>query len=523
MNLTFTDRKFTLKDFDGKTAPKSSAWAFNSLNNSYQTNNIEAAHAFKRYASSTVKSIFKNLMLTDVPVPSVAPLVPSELSLKPFQLNDGVPFLLGQNKAYLAHQPGLGKSAQFIAAVNTSPGPALIMPPSFLKINWAREISKWSVNPFPNIAIVQDTGKQYKVDWSADYVICPHSMLAKPWVMAGILGNNFKYKCVDEIQGFKTDGALRSTALWGGQAVDAAGNVKLKSPGLMRDCDHEVYLSGTPILAKPIDLYPILYGAAPEVVDFMSYADFGFRFCGAWQDKRGVWQFTGSSREAELHDRLTKKFMQIIQKKDVLKDLPEKIRSVLVMDKDPRDAEGRALDRELLKSFEGGAGVRPATMAQYARLHHINGRAKVAWASDLVEYYLKNDPTEKIILYGYHRDVCENMFRRLKHWAPDIVLGGMTDKNRMAVVDRFQNTKSRLVIGNEAMKEGFTFTKATRTIHAEYSTSPKVNEQFEDRANRIGSEGANTYHQYIVLPQSLDEVRLKSYYKRETAINKIIY
>jgi SWI/SNF-related matrix-associated actin-dependent regulator 1 of chromatin subfamily A len=515
MNLTFTDRKFRLTNFSAEFAPKSSLWVFNHANNSYETKNVEAARAFKRYASNTVKNIFNKLIIAPVPCPGVAPLVPSGLALKPFQAERGVPFLLSQNKTYLAHEPGLGKSAQFVTAVNTKPGRALIVCPSFLKINWAREITKWSTTDFPNIQIVPETNKADRVDWSADYVICPQSMLTKPWVMQGILNNEFRYKAVDEVQNFKTPGAARSVALWGGRTKE------FFSPGLMFDCEHEVYLSGTPLLSRPIEIYPILFGAAPETVDFMSYNTFGFRYCGAWQDDRGQWKFTGSSREAELHKRLTSKFMQIVKKTDVLKDLPGKIRSVLVMDKDPRDAETRELDQQLLKEFDGEQ-KRPATMGQYARLHHANGRAKINWVVDLIKYYLQSDENEKIILYGFHRDVCEKLAAGLSEFNPDVVLGGLKDSARTAIVDRFQNGRGRLIVGNEAMNLGLTLTKATRTVFAEYSTLPKVNVQAEDRANRIGSENV-TYCQYVVLPNSLDEVRLKSFFKRENAINKIIF
>ena len=516
MKLTFNDRKFTLTGASAETAPKSSQWLFNHAIKSYQTKNIKAAHAFKQHASEAVKNIFNNLMLKPVPCPSVAPLTPEGLTLKPFQAERGVPFLLSQNKTYLAHQPGLGKSAQFVSAVNTNPGRALIICPSFLKINWAREVTKWSTLDFPNIAIIKDTVQQDKVDWTADYVICPISMLSKPWVIAGLLSTDFKYKCVDEVQNFKTPGAERSIALWGGKTDT------FTSPGLMYDCDFEIYLSGTPLLSKPIDIYPIIYGAAPEVIDFMSYNDFGFRYCGAWQNPRGAWIFNGSAREQELHERLTASFMQIIKKTDVLKDLPEKIRSVVVMDKDPRSANDRELDNTLLKEFEND-GKKPTTMGAYAKMHHINGLAKVNWVADFVHYYLMQDPNEKIILYAYHRDVCEKLFLRLKHWAPDLVWGGLNDNERMRIVDRFQDGFGRLIIGNEAMNSGLTLSKATRTVHAEYSTSPKINEQAEDRANRIGATGACSYHQYIVLPSGLDPVRLKSFHKREVAVNKIIY
>lgn len=517
MNLTFYDKKFILTNFGTNNVP-SSGWTFDPATKSYYTKNIKAAHAYQNYASLTVKNIFNKLMIKPVSLTSVAPLTPDGLTLKDFQIKRGVPFIMSQNKSYLAHQPGLGKSAQVIAAINTNPGPALICPPSFLKINWAREINKWSLS-FPTVAIVQDTKKQHKVDWLADYVICPHSMLSKPWVMDGILKTKFKYKVVDEPQNLKSTGAARSTALWGGETD------KVKSPGLMSDCDHEIYLSGTPMLSRPMELYALIYGVAPEVIDFMSETDYGFRYCGAWQDNRGHWKFTGSSREAELHTRLTTKFMQIIRKKDVLKDLPEKIRSVLVMDGDPRNAEAKELDNELMKLL--ATGIKPSQMRldQYAKMHHINGLAKVNWATDLVRYYLTTNPDEQIILYGFHRDVCQLMTVRLRAFGfkPDLVLGGIKPDERTKIIDRFQSRKSRIIVGNESMKEGFTLSNATRTIHAEYSTLPGINEQMEDRANRIGAVGDYSYHQYIVLPEGTDPARLKSFHKRNNAVNKVIY
>ncbi len=515
MYLTFAQNTFILTNFD--TNPTSSQWAYDKGTNTFRTNNIEAAYTYKRYASSTVKNIFKKLRLTSVPSLSVRPLVPSTLKLKKFQSELGVPFILSRNKSYLAHEPGLGKSAQVVAAVNTNPGPALISPPAFLKINWAREITKWSLK-WPNISIVPESDKAETMDWGADWVICPHSMLTKPWIIEGITKNNFKYKVVDEVQVFQTPGAARSVALWGGKLPG-----KIVSPGLMFDCDHEIYLSGTPLLSKPIDIWPILYGAAPQTIDFMPYRDFGFRFCGPRQDPRGNWIFNGSSREAELHKRLTSGFMQVVKKEDVLKDLPKKIRTVIPITSDPRDAETKELDRQLLREFNGDGVEKPKSMGAYAMLHHRNGLAKVNWAAQFVAHYLTNDPNEQIVLFGYHRDVCEKLAALLKGFTPEVILGQLKQSERSRIVDQFQSKERRLIIGNDAMIWGLTMTAGVRTVHAEYSTSPSKNSQAEDRTNRIGSAHEFSYHQYLVLPGSLDEVRLQSFLRRENAINKIIY
>jgi SWI/SNF-related matrix-associated actin-dependent regulator 1 of chromatin subfamily A len=435
------------------------------------------------------------------------------MPLLEFQEKKGVPFILSRNRSYLAHQPGLGKSAQFITAVNSKPGKALITCPAFLKVNWAREITKWSMTDFPSIAIIPPSPKRETMNWSADYIVCPDSMIKVPWVVEGLSKIKFKYIGLDEAQRYKTPEASRTTALFGGR------NGKLSSPGLIYEAEHVVALSGTPMLNRPIELWPIVYAMAPELIDFMPMQDFGFRYCGPWRDDMGHIHFTGSSNEAELKQRLTP-FIQRIRKEQVLKDLPEKVREVIFIDKEIRSRELHNLDNHLLKKLSKSNVEVPKSLGEYAELRHAIGIAKAAWVADFAASYLEDD--ESIILYAHHRDVVATLAEYLFKFNPMVINGSTDQSDRTMYQDLFQSKKRRLIIGNiSAMNLGLTLTAATRVVFAEYDWTPAMNEQAEDRAHRIGQHDS-VFVQYIVLPNSLDERVLTRVLEKQERIGKVI-
>lgn len=271
----------------------------------YTTRNLKEAVRFRSAADSTAEKIFKKFMLRNRPIPSGGPLSPKELPLLDFQAKRGVPHILGLNRSYLAHQPGLGKTAQAISAVSTKPGRALIICPSFLKVTWAREITKWFIRDFPSISVLKASSNFERLNYmlGADFVIVSDAMLEKEWVRDLIAREKFRFVFIDEGHRFKTPFANRTIAIFGGK------NSKIKSRGLIYDAEHVSILSGTPMLNRPIELWPMLFAMAPETIDFMSYQEFGFRYCGATQNDRGVWEFLYSSNEKELKTRIQKRFM----------------------------------------------------------------------------------------------------------------------------------------------------------------------------------------------------------------------
>ena len=153
LKLTFEQSKFVLHFQDSIGNFEAAGWTKIGPQ-TFETSNMTVAARLRSVADSKAEYVFKKLMLLRVPIPPGGPLSPIGLKLFPFQAERGIPHILSHNKTYLAHQPGLGKSAQAICAISWKPGRALFIVPSFLKITWAREITKWFIQDFPEIEIV---------------------------------------------------------------------------------------------------------------------------------------------------------------------------------------------------------------------------------------------------------------------------------------------------------------------------------------------------------------------------------
>jgi len=155
-------------------------------------------------------------------------------------------------------------------------------------------------------------------------------------------------------------------------------------------------------------------------------------------------------------------------------------------------------------------------------LRHELGLAKVDWVARFVAGYLESDPNEQIILFAYHRDVVALLAGRLLNFNPMVINGGVSNEKRTEFEDLFQSKKRRLIIGNiDAMNLGLTLTAAKRVVFCEVSYTPANNEQAEDRAHRIGQKDS-VYVQYIVMPNSFDEISLNIILRKESSIRKVI-
>lgn len=84
-----------------------------------------------------------------------------------------------------------------------------------------------------------------------------------------------------------------------------------------------ILLSGTPMLARPCELFNLLRMLRPDI--FGNFFDFGNRYCNPKEGPYGM-DYSGASNTRELHYLLDNKIMIRRLKKDVLKDLPPKMR-----------------------------------------------------------------------------------------------------------------------------------------------------------------------------------------------------
>lgn len=516
MILRFRDGKFRLEEVTRGVLPyllkNRSYWACLTPE-LYETKTLRAAAHFRSIADETVEKIFKRTFQTHYELPWLPPLP----ELDPHQL-EGLRWVLSRKRSYLAHAPGAGKTAQAILASCLSKGEGttlFIVPPSLI-INWVREIEKvtaW-IGRFPTIGVVPTSNKQETMAWRADFIVCPDSMLATPWVYNSLRALKKKFIAVDEASRFKEPTADRALAFYGGIHGDKA------YPGLFRDARHVVFLDGSPMPNRPMELWAPIYALHPEAIDCMERDDFGYRYCGAKPNSRGVWEYLHSSNEAELQAKITKDFMHVVTE-DRLSH-PERLRSMHFLTKDVRSSEQKTWERTHLSRINLKDLSDDAGQGEMARFRRELGLRKVPHIAAYVSERLR-DKNESILLFAWHREVCTSLMDALIEFNPGVIIGGVNAETREHVFAQFQAGTRKLIIGNiSAMGRGHNLQAASRVIFGEFSWTDELNKQCEKRASRRGNDSFSTRCEYIVSPGSMDEVVLSSLFTKQKRVEKII-
>lgn len=447
----------------------------------------------------TPDEILKASFATDGPACDA----PSGLDPFPFQ-RGGVAYAreaLGRHEScIIGDDMGLGKTIQGLCLTNGMGVPDVtILCPASLRINWAREAAKWLRRAVPTIIgyeqLVQ-LGKTFEPPKPCSLLI------------------------VDEAQYLKTPSAKRT--------LEA---LAIKS-------ELRCFLSGTPLVNRPVELWPVLNAIDPGA--WGTLHEFGERYCGARQEwvyfkARGVpckkleWKYDGAANLKELQYRLRSTIMVRRLKKDVLKDLPPKVRQIIVLPKEYKDASGdllpqlrkvwKARSQSLNEDSVGSlAGAKLDVFDKIAKVRHEQALAKVPSVSAHIQDVLAS--VEKVIVFAHHRDVIAALAGSLAAYQPVVVQGGMSDISKQACVDDFQ-TKShvRVFIGQiEAAGVGITLTAAHTVIFAELGWTPGGMSQCEDRAHRIGQKGS-VLIQHIVLDGSIDALISKILIRKQKILD----
>ncbi len=423
----------------------------------------------------------------------------------------GVKWILEHKRTYLAHAPGAGKTCQAITAsiLAQGKGQTLFVVPPTLTINWEREIMHWTAfsGAFPTIFIVPKSNKQENADWNADFIICPDSMISKPWVWERLARKDFKFIGVDEASRFKECQTLRTIDLF---------SILKRSKGYV------VLLDGSPMPNRPMELWAPLIALRPDVIDNMTEHEFGVKFCNGHFKHDGykqAWDYRGSSNENELHARLTKNFMHVVTEDEL--SHPERLRSLLFIE-DLRTAKQKNFEQKYLKTLNLKDIDEDMSRGEIAKHRQELGLSKVDWVSKYVGERLENK-NESILLFAWHRDVCAGLATRLKRFKPALVIGNTPDRERENAFTRFQRNDLKLIIGNiAAMGRGHNLQNADRVVFAEYSWTDETNIQAEKRASRKGSEKKVVRCDYCVVSNSLDEVVLNTVMNKAKTVKRII-
>jgi SWI/SNF-related matrix-associated actin-dependent regulator 1 of chromatin subfamily A len=418
----------------------------------------------------------------------------------------GIAFAASREGTLLADEMGLGKTIQAIGVINADKGikSVLIVCPASLKLNWGRELRKWLTRPMT----IQSVGAG--IGWGkADITIINYEMLSKH--AAKVTGTEFDLAVIDESHRIKNPKAQCTKVF---QTIKAAKRIAM---------------TGTPILNRPIELWTSLIWLDPAKWNKRS-GYFQKRYCGAFMGEWG-WVNDGATHLDELQEVLRTSCMVRRLKKDVLSELPPKVAKAELAkwnEFEARIAEAeQALAAakndeayaEAIKALKEAQGV---AFEEMSAVRHATAIAKVPFVVDFVTELLE-DSDEKIVVFAHHRDVVDALINGLAQFGPVKLVGGMSEADKQASVDRFQKDPScRVFVGNiQAAGVGITLTASSHVVFAELDWTPARISQAEDRCHRIG-QFDSVLVQHLVLEESLDSYMAEMLLDKQAIADKAL-
>lgn len=494
----------------------------------WYTPNISIAAKFTAYADPKAKGEIAKGLIQVNPWTKPLPEPPPNFQLKPYQV-PAVLFALERDRSYLRLDPGLGKTIVAATIAKATGAKTVYVTPPFLALNVLHEFSIWA----PKLKTTHYLAYRVAPDpKNADVLVLPDTFLEQAYLyvkeFAQIEASRESLLVVDEAHRFKNADAKRTRYLLGGIVKKPREKGK-KYNGLYSFFDRRVYMSGTPMPNRPMELFKLLSIEAPETIDFRNYFEFGRHYCAGYQDSYGAWDFSGASNMRELSQKTvypTGPFMYRL-KKDQL-ELPPKLEQVFLL-YDNMAPELKTFDDSIRKSLGDqtqetlinellGADNGELHIATYRRLL---GAEKAKAAIPFLKSIL-DDSNESVIVFAYHVDVIQALENELSKYRPYVISGKTKVADRHGLVKDFQADKSRrLIIGNYvAMGVGFTLTKATRVVFVEFDWVPGVNDQASDRVHRIGQE-KTVLVQYMAFAGSIDEKVISALLNKRKSINHL--
>lgn len=418
--------------------------------------------------------------------------VPAGLEYLPYQ-KAGIAYAAGRKSTLIGDEMGLGKTIQAIGTINvTNPKTVLVVCPASLKLNWKNEMVKWLVSE-RTIDVVNGGGEQ--IPSNPDVVIINYDVLTKH--AKALQSRTWDMVIMDEVHKIKNPKAKRTVV---------AVSIKAK---------RKVLLTGTPITNRPIELQPIAGYLDPE--SFGNFFYFAKKYAGAYKGRFG-WDFSGSSNLDELQRRLRQSFMIRRKKDEVLKDLPAKVRQVIVL-------PSKGYTQELTKEFDALSDAVEETSFEevsFEKMSEVRHEMALAKVNDVVDHLM--DLEHQVVVMAHHKDVVQGIKEGLEAVGKTVVTltGDCNQAHRQNSVDTFQAGKADVFIGTiGAAGVGITLTKASHVVFAELDWVPGDMSQAEDRCHRIGQTDS-VLVQHLVVDKSLDARIAEALVDKQKVLDKAL-
>lgn len=418
-----------------------------------------------------------------LPEPTIIPPV-KNITMRHYQLQ-GSERMVFLNSCINGDDPGLGKTIQTICALAVlKKFPAVVICPATLKLNWKSEIEKFSGL---KAMILEDSNKnswmRYYEAGRADIFITNYESMRKYFIEKMPDTKRFMAKSIVPREEWSKV-----------RCLVADESHRLKDPTTMQSRillrlgfqkEHVYLLTGTPVVNKPIDLYPQL-AIMGKLHHFGDKKGFIERYCDGG---------TGANNLKELNFLLNKYCYFKRNKRDVLTEIPPKQRQTLICEISNRK-EYELAESEFRRWLVAGgvtekgieAKMRAEMLVKMGVLRKISAIGKIPTVIEYAEDIISSG--EKVVLFAHHREVFEKLYAHF----PDalFVTGGISQERREANVQAFQNDPRRklIICGNKPGGVGITLTASSNIGIIEYPWHWAECQQIEDRCDRIGQLNA---------------------------------
>ena len=413
----------------------------------------------------------------------------------------------------LADEMGLGKTVQTLAFLRAhqGDGPALVVCPTSLVTNWENEARKFTPELKTLVLEGAERAARFNSIADADMVITSYALLRRD--IDTLREIKFSTAVLDEAQHIKNPETQNAQAAYALRAT------------------HRFVLTGTPMENSVRDLWAIMNFALPG-------------YLGNRSDFRERYELPIARGSApEVQRRLSRRLQPFLlrrRKRDVAKDLPEKIEQVVPCSLTSHQrAAYDALLREIQQGLGGSARNANAGAQRMKMLTGLLRLRQVCCDLRLVgidkgETSAKLDLLDELLeeaIDGEHRVLVFSQFVSMLHLIrerlekleiPFRYLDGST-KHRQEIVDRFQSDSAIPVflISLKAGGVGLNLSAADTVIHFDPWWNPAVEAQATDRAHRIGQTRVVTAYK-LITRDTVEEKILQLQEKKRAAIDAAI-
>ena len=410
----------------------------------------------------------------------------------------------------LADDMGLGKTLQvlvFYEQYVSKEKPSLIVCPSSLMYNWMSEIEKFKIDvDAVCVTGTQDVRKDI-IKENHELYITTYDYLRRDVEL--YMSMEFEYIVLDEAQFIKNP-----------KTKNAQSVKSLKSK-------HRLALTGTPIENGLSELWSIFDFLLPGYLYSLNYFTKNF--------EKPI-QMGDDKRQAQLQ-KLVSPFILRRTKKQVLKDLPDKVEKDLWLNLSPEEkqlylANLAQVNEQLQQQLELEKVDSILILAMMTRLRQICCEPRMLYENytgestkfkmclDLIETLKEND--KKVLLFSSFTSIFDSFIeefdrRSIKY---HMITGAVDKKKRKEEVDAFQRDDSNVfLISLKAGGTGLNLTKAQAVIHFDPWWNVSAQNQATDRAYRIG-QTKNVLVYQLLMKNTIEE-KIYEMQKRKKAMSDL--